>query len=92
MTGRRKDAVWNYFISSTGASTSKTARVQCKKCNKELVALVARMQKHVKECRKSARETKISGEILSSDSDTINYHNQIESSSDICVDFDLGGR
>lgn len=47
MTGRRRDPVWAHFI-SVEKPYSKTIRAKCKRCNSEVVGLVARMKNHLK--------------------------------------------
>lgn len=49
MSGRKKDAVWVYYNEKKSAS-GKFNKAVCKRCNKELMGLVARMKKHLETC------------------------------------------
>lgn len=49
MSGRKKDAVWIYFDEKKSAS-GKFNKAVCKRCNKELMGLVARMKQHLETC------------------------------------------
>eukprot|EP00102_Acyrthosiphon_pisum_P018457 XP_008190223.1 PREDICTED: uncharacterized protein LOC100569569 isoform X2 [Acyrthosiphon pisum] len=48
MTGRRKDAIWNYFIEIK--DKHKTTRAKCLKCSMEMAGLVKRMKLHKNKC------------------------------------------
>jgi len=54
VTGRRKDAIWNYFIELEPDDNHKIRRAQCKQCDEPVSALVARMRTHWEKCNKSA--------------------------------------
>ncbi|XP_011860419.1 PREDICTED: uncharacterized protein LOC105557715 [Vollenhovia emeryi] len=49
MTGRRQDAVWQYFIKIK--NDKKPLRAKCKHCGKEMCSLVARMKMHIFKCK-----------------------------------------
>lgn len=60
-SGRKKDEVWLKFEKvSTENQNLKTDRVKCKQCGQELIALVARMKKHV--CQPSS--SSVDGKLL----------------------------
>ena len=44
-TGRRRDDIWNYFI-EVPTNGLKSKRAKCKRCHKDIIALVARMKSH----------------------------------------------
>lgn len=49
--GRKKHAIWEQFTSIPQENTTlKTNRVRCRKCKKELVGLVKRMEAHFQQC------------------------------------------
>jgi len=47
-TGRRRDEIWKYYseVSSDTNGLKKSKRAKCKRCNTEIIALVARMKNH----------------------------------------------
>lgn len=56
MTGRRKHPIWQHFKQVSAKPGSKmSTRARCKKCQTEIVPLVARMKKHTILCAKNFR-------------------------------------
>lgn len=54
MTEGKPDPIWQHFIKY---GDRKCMRAKCKKCNKDMAALVSRMKEHVKKCRNVITET-----------------------------------
>jgi len=49
MSGRKSDAVWNFFEKKVNIGMTGCKAV-CNSCKKEMQGLVERMKKHIKEC------------------------------------------
>lgn len=48
MAGRKKDPIWDHFHEIK--EHNKPSKAKCKKCNLNMVGLVARIRTHVKKC------------------------------------------
>lgn len=48
--GRKRDPVWEYFNEAPSPIGKAGMRAKCKRCNKEMQGLVARMRQHHEKC------------------------------------------
>lgn len=64
MSGRRKDAIWNYFIEKKSDKAKPGSRAICKNCKKEMQGLVQRLKDHHEKCKKTLHlelDTEVAG-------------------------------
>ncbi|XP_069586836.1 uncharacterized protein [Ranitomeya imitator] len=70
--GRKRDPVWEYFNEAPSPISKAGMRAKCKRCNKEMQGLVARMRQHHEKCgdeddqRNTSEQAGSSGEFMDS--------------------------
>ncbi|XP_073402221.1 uncharacterized protein [Dendrobates tinctorius] len=70
--GRKRDPVWEYFNEAPSPIGKAGMRAKCKRCNKEMQGLVARMRQHHEKCgdeddqRNTSEQAGSSGEFMDS--------------------------
>lgn len=74
MTGRKKDPIWCNFIEIK--EHDRFIKAKCRKCDKIMVGLVARMKAHVKKCNST---------LINVDEDSTSDSSSIRSRSPSCI-------